>query len=546
MNHAWRLFVALAAGLAATTAVAQTRPDAGQSLKDLAPTLVPPKVPPDVKVEGPATETPGPGGIAVKLEAIRFHGNSVFTAEQLAGELAGAIGRPQDLAGLRGLAGRITTFYRRAGYPFARAYLPPQSLQDGTLRIEIIEGRYGRVEAQGDAKLLAGAKAFLAALHPGDVIEGHSLERATLVLFDQPGIQVSPLIRPGQESGTGDLLVNVTERDRVGGDAGIDNDGNRYTGTTRLRLDLEVNGSLAFGDQIAIRSLYTGRDMWFGSLGYGLPLGGSGLRAQAAYSHTYYALGSDFAALHASGTANVTSLGFSYPVLRSRDGNLSVSGNLQHKGLLDRQGGVGTDKSSNSIPLALTFDRRDLLGGSGVSYGSFTWTSGNAKFDPTQRATDATTARAEGVFHKAVFDLAHVQALPQSFAAYGRMAGQWASRNLESSERFGLGGANGVRAYPIDEGYGDEGLLAQAELRYSIGDFRPCVFYDEGWAKDHAHPWDQSANRRAIAGGGLGLHYQHEQWTAEAMLAWRTIGGAPQSDTIDHRPRIWVTAGRRF
>jgi len=37
---------------------------------------------------------------------------------------------------------------------------------------------------------------------------------------------------------------------------------------------------------------------------------------------------------------------------------------------------------------------------------------------------------------------------------YGRVSAQWASKNLDSSQKFGLGGPNGVRAYPSGEGYG--------------------------------------------------------------------------------------------
>ena len=49
------------------------------------------------------------------------------------------------------------------------------------------------------------------------------------------------------------------------------------------------------GDQLSLRSLYTEEGMWYGSLDYSLPLGGSGLRGKVGYAHTYYELGKEFA-----------------------------------------------------------------------------------------------------------------------------------------------------------------------------------------------------------------------------------------------------------
>ena len=44
---------------------------------------------------------------------------------------------------------------------------------------------------------------------------------------------------------------------------------------------------------------------------------------------------------------------------------------------------------------------------------------------------------------------------------------QLASKDLDGSEQFVLGGANGVRAYPQGEASGDSGYQATAELRYA-------------------------------------------------------------------------------
>jgi hemolysin activation/secretion protein len=48
------------------------------------------------------------------------------------------------------------------------------------------------------------------------------------------------------------------------------------------------------------------------------------------------------------------------------------------------------------------------------------------------------------------------------------LGGQLASKSLDSSEKFALGGAKGVRAYPHGESSADEVCVANVEMRYAI------------------------------------------------------------------------------
>jgi len=125
---------------------------------------------------------------------------------------------------------------------------------------------------------------------------------------------------------------------------------------------------------------------------------------------------------------------------------------------------------------------------------------------------------------------------------------QSASKNLDSSEKMSLGGAGGVRAYPTSEAIGDEGVLAQLELRYSAGSYAPYVFVDGGSIKTNAKPAPGATNnKRSLSGGGVGVRYQRNAWSGDATLAWRNTGGAPQADTSrDPKPRVWVNLGYRF
>nr|PZN01036.1 MAG: hypothetical protein DIU74_10670 [Pseudomonadota bacterium] len=292
----------------------------------------------------------------------------------------------------------------------------------------------------------------------------------------------------------------------------------------------------------------TDEELYFGSGGYAVPLGTSGLRGDIGIAQSAYDLGEEFAALGATGTARVFSVGLSYPILRSNRANLVIAARYQYKDLVDEYErlDVRNEKSSHSVPVALQFDVRDQLFGGGITYGSLTWTVGELSLDtPGLRAQDV-NAKTEGGFGKWNLEVARIQALPGGFSLYGRVFAQWANGNLDSSERMILGGANGVRAYPQGEGSGDEGVLGQVELRYQAGAFKPYAFWDAGRVRINDNPWVPGTNHRSLAGGGVGVRFQQGPWLVDAAAAWRHHGGRAQSDSRQNHPQIWAKVQYRF
>ncbi|MFM8341876.1 MAG: ShlB/FhaC/HecB family hemolysin secretion/activation protein [Methylomonas sp.] len=528
-------------------AFAQTAPDAGRTLREqTAPTLQAPRSSEGLRLVTPSTEKILPGGATVTLKTVRVQGNTVLSESELLLALGTVTGQSFDMAGLRDLADRVALVYHDAGYPFTRAYLPQQDLSSGQLTIDVIEGRYGQIKAIGDQTLSADAESFLANLKSGEVIESSELERATLILDDLPGVKTGPVIRPGQSFGTGDLDVEVQRTPLIHGDIGYDNYGNHYSGEHRGRANVLVDSPFMLGDQVQLSGVGTSESLWLGSLGYSLPIGSNGWRGQVSYAHTHYQLGKEFASVRDNGMASVGSIGTTYQWVRSQASNLSLSMSLQHKELQDRQDATGssTDKTSNIAPISLQFDHRDLFAGGGLSYGNFVFTAGQLKLGPQLKEHDLLSGiHSNGHFQKWNLDVARIQNTGlEGLSLFGRFTGQWSDKNLDSSEKFGLGGANGVRAYPTGEGYGDDGWLAQVELRYAIGDFSPYAFYDAGSIRINA----KRNIDRSIAGAGIGSRYVLGPWSVDGSLAWRTEGGRPETDTTNRIPQAWLTTSYRF
>jgi len=432
----------------------------------------------------------------------------------------------------------VSLYLRGRGYPFARAVLPPQNLASGELIVEVYEGFYGQAKATSpDARLAATAQVFIDGL-PGKVINASRLERVTLLIDDLPGVSVSPIIRPGVNTGEGDLQIEVTQTEKYGGSISVDNHGSRFSGAWRGQGSFLINGAGTPGDQVSVTAMLSNEDLRLGSLGYALPLGGDGWRAQAGYSSVKYQLGAGFEGFE--GTARVSSVGLSYPILRSRVANLTASLTYQYKDLEDqRRDAARETKTAKVTPLVLSFDRRDNLSGGGITYGAVTVSNGSIK----EFGVDKNFTRWN-------IDVSRLQSINPMWTVMGRVIGQRANANLDSSEGISLGGAQGVRAYPNGEGSGDEGWLLQLEARASLGAVSPYAFYDHGEVQVDAKPElnpGPAAPDVERSGLGLGVRFAFAGWSLDTAVAWRATSDRPTSDTKrESKARVWAQARYGF
>lgn len=528
------LCVVLGASCASQMALAQVAPtDAGRTLEQTRPQAQPLPQGPQLKLPGSASVVMPAGGSSVQLKSVTFKGNTRLPAEQIVVAMGGssALLKSYDLAGLRELADRITDYYRASGYPFARAFLPVQDLKEGRLVIEVVEGRYGKVAAESTQEGLArSAQPFLGQLRTGEVIEAKSIERATLLLSDLPGVTATPVMAPGSVTGSGDLSVLVEQDTAPRGGIGFDNHGSSYSGQWRGRADILFSSVAVFGDQLSLSGVTPTPVLWTGNLNYALPLGHDGVRLQVGHSRSRYQLRGGFDGFE--GSAIVNSATLSYPVIRSQRMNIGLSLAYQDKAMTDVRLTDTESKTSRVVPLVLNFDSRDEWIAGGITYGSLSMAKGDVK--------EVTGSKP---FKRWTLDVARQQRLNSLWSVYGYLLAQGADSNLDSSEGISLGGPSRVRAYPSGESSGDEGWLVQAELRLSLGAWTPYAFYDHGKVRIDALPSLVTAKApdQERSGLGLGVRFQQGPWSMDVAMAQRRRGGVPTSDTTsDPQPRVWL------
>ena len=205
-----------------------------------------------------------------------------------------------------------------------------------------------------------------------------------------------------------------------------------------------------------------------------------------------------------------------------------------------------TEKHANVGTLRAFDDVWDGLGGGGLTQASLMWSQGQLAFDsPGAEAIDAQGAKTAGSYSKLYLTAERQQRLPADFMLNLSLRGQWTDGNLDSSEKFSLGGPYGVRAFASSEALGDKGWLGSVELRYA---FSPSivgsVFHDYGEVSVNARPYLSTPNTLRRSGNGFGLTGSYGSFDWRASVAWRD--GKAGTAEPDRLPRLWAQAGWRF
>lgn len=501
-----------------------------------------------------AEKRPAADSRAFMVKGIRVVGNTLLPDARLRSLVAGYEGRQLTLGDLDELADSISTAYLRAGYPLVRVYVPAQTMADGVVKLAVVEARYGKVVLDNQSKVKDGPlKATLAPLQSGQPVSNYTLERSLLLLSDIPGAQASSAIQPGDQPGTSDLMVGVTSAPRYTGTLGVDDYGNEYTGRARATGSFAVNGLLHEGDLLDFSAASSGGGMNYFQGGYRWLLNGQGTTLRGGISSLHYHLGDQLSALDAYGSALVGSLTLTQPIVRNTRGNLYGQIEFDHKLLKDDIGlvTIDNDRQANVWTATLAGDERDAHGitnyNVGMSHGDIDYTNGLANL------IDWITSRTQGSYNKYTASISRLQKLGDNDALYAGFTQQWASKNLDTSEQFFLGGPNSVRGYDVGVLAGSQGNLFSLEYRHDFsipgvaGRWQASLFGDTGRVTVYKDTFSRGINSGRLNSAGLGLHWAgpHE-WTASATAS-KPIGNTPDIlPGADTKTRLWVQVTKGF
>lgn len=472
----------LLASLIAVSAAAQTGgpPTAGAISDTLKrPAEVQPPTPMASPVlPRPARPATDAGGKKVTVERFEFAGNTLFTAAELQTLLKNYLGRPIGLTELYEATDRITDHYVAAGYALASALLPAQKISDGTVQIEILEGRVDKIVYEGLKRYRAEDLDFYVGGNSGKVYQGSRFERNLREVDALPGLDARAVLRPGASYGTTDVVVRV-EEDPFHALLFVDNHGRDTVGETRFAAQLTFNSPMRLGDRFTLLALRSSDNLLqYISGDYSVPLGWQGARLNLGYGYAQFELSGPFSGVEGTNRSGHAEIEF--PLLRSMSEELTFTAGASSTQADTDFTGIplrGTDLTL--LELGARYTR--AYAGGGVTQISTGLGSNFKKSDGSD--PDAQRIRLE-------LDLQHVEPLPMALQLVGRGLFVYSPDPLPDTSQFSLGGPNTVRGYAPSEVRGDWGYFGSLTLRRSLllgpALVTPRLFVDAGTVRSRA------------------------------------------------------------
>jgi hemolysin activation/secretion protein len=496
-----------------------------------------------------------PASVVIRVEHIEIVGNSKIDTATLHALIADAEGRDLNLTQIGKLATRITAYYRVHDFPLARAIIPAQTMRAGVVKIEVIEARYGKVELDNQSRVSdLLLQSTLNDLQSGSVIAQEEMDRSLLLLADIPGVVVNATLKPGAQIGTSDLQVNTSSTPMFNGSFTADNSGDRYTGRERLGASVNVFGLLHQGDTLGLSALSSGDGMHYGRISYDALMSGSGTRIGTAYSTLDYKLQGALSVLDVQGSAKVASAWIRQPMIRGLHLNLNAQLEYSHQQLNDdiHSFDIRTHRHLDNLTASLSGNARDGVEDGGISLWSVSVTSGYVSFDDaTQQSIDALTAGTQGRFARGNATLARLQNLSVRNTLYLSLAGQWASGNLDPSQKLIGGGPNSVRAYDAGTISGDVGYMLTTELRHSFGQswygqWQAVAFVDAAHVEVNRNKLSSGENVANLGGAGIGLNWAGPNQFSANLTVAVPVGPMPAQIGSRTSARAWLQASKGF
>lgn len=471
----------------------------------------------------------------------------VLDKAELTRILEEGMGEHRTMTQLRRTVDALTSYCRTHGYPAAAVYLPPQESTDGVVVLRVLPGRYGEIAIENNSRLKTPvARRIIAGLKAGDVITTSRLETALYSVSDVTGARAVGVLSPGAEFGTSKLTVRIEDAKASNTVFYVENYGSPSTGRYRYGLQETLYDPSGAGDKVSLGTLVSNGSLRNFYANYETVVGRGGTTLGLGISRMNYKIGQALSPLGAEGNSLTLTLFGQTPIYHLTDRSLIIRYGYNYRNLndditvFDLQG----KKHTHSIYAGLVGMHR--VQGLTLNYNA-NLTVGRLGFDSEySRVLGELNRTTEGTYAKIEAEATAVQKLGHATDFLVKVAGQKASRNLDSSEEFYLGGPNGVRAYAQGEGAGDEGLLGTAELRWHtpLRGLSLSTFYDAGTVR-LARSAVSPNNRVTLRGWGIGAAYSNPgDWFARVDYARRIGLDASVSAKNKASGRVWFMAGK--
>ncbi|MEH2290743.1 ShlB/FhaC/HecB family hemolysin secretion/activation protein [Nostoc sp.] len=523
---------------------------------------VPQPLPPPAELLPPSAPTPTPqeppsGNFPDTIIVERFEviGSTVFSPQELAQATAEFTKRPISLTQVYQARSKITELYVKNGYITSGALIPPQTIQSGVVKIQVIEGKLEDIQVTGTRRLNRNYVRSRLAIATSAPLNRQRLLEALQLLQLNPLIKnVTAELSTGSQAGTSLLEVKITEAKTFSGQIILDNGRSPSVGSFRRGLRLNEANLLGLGDLLSLGYTNTDGSNSFDA-GYTLPVNPRNGTLSFNYGTTSsHVIEPPFDTLDIDSASRYYEVTFRQPIVQTptQEFALGLTASRRESDIswiYQREFGVspsllspGADEEGRTRVSALRFFQE--------------WTNRNSR--------EVIALRSQFSLGIDVLNATVNQQAPDSrfFAWQGqaqwarllapetllllRLNTQFASRALLPIEQFGLGGQDSIRGYRQDYLLTDNGTFVSAEIQVPILRLPqinstlqvvPFVDFGVGWNSSGR----ENPDPNTLAAVGLGL-----RWAQGDRLTVRLDWGIPLISIDSNNQRTLQENGLYF
>ena len=494
--------------------------------------------------------------IEFQLTGIVLDGASTISPTSLSALYADKIGTTVQLSEIFTIARDITKEYAKAGYPLSLAYVPIQEIENGKVRIRIIEGYIGEVDVSAaPMRTQARLKRLGAKITAERPLTQRSLERYLLLANAIPGLSVTGVLERASSPESGVKMTLKVAQKRFNVAAGVNNRASRAVGREQFNGKLSVSNLITGTDSfrfLAVQSIKLDELTYFAA-GYSTVLTTEGLTLDLAATRSEAAPGIPLLRDLGFETNGWTAgAALSYPLILKRDMQVTLRGAMNWKEFQSAFGvapnTLDTLWTSEFSAAAKFKDRWNGNNSVGVKL-----VRGWDIFDATEAGSPlASRAGAGGEFLAFIVDVGRTQKLADRVNLAFSAKAQTANNPLLSSEQCGYGGAGFGRGYDPFEIAGDKcitGILelnaAPAFLRRGKFSAAPFVSIDAGAVRQNgplAVGESRTASLYSLSAGARMKLTKYLSATAEVGVPLKGV----VSQEGDDDPRFFFSVSARY
>jgi hemolysin activation/secretion protein len=536
----------LAAGVSSAALAQVAAPPEIRDFGGAAPAIVSPvprvTPPPQPEIVPPAAPAPPPAvavpeGPPVRVDQVRVEGVTVYDPATLEPLYADLVGATVPRSRLAEVVEALQTRYRADGYILTVVRGRNEVVNGRNVFVlQAIEGYIGSVKLDGDigpaGTLVYGFLDNLTTIRP---VQNADLERYLLLAQDVPGVTVRAVLhRSENQPGAVELIAQLS-RKPFSAFYQYDNRGSPEVGPNEMLAAGAANSFTSFGEQLQALFFNTfNREQIFGQVNASAFLGTSGLKFLGYFGRGNSKPGGALTGTGFDSNLQVSDLGLSYPLIRSRRLNLSLNGLFYtYDSPIDLTGPTGAPTLSSESHLrilraggALDFQDAVAFDLPAATQGVLFVSQGLTALGASSNNA-ALPARPNNRidFTKMTGELTRVQNLA-TFGDVGTalklsIGGQYTGDILPPSEKFYLGGNRFGRGYWYGQITGDRAIGSTVELQINKGftdvpllgperrlDVQLYGFWDTGFTYNLA-AGDLNQNIKSL---GLGVRSDLTEW----------------------------------